>query len=402
MIDHDDIERSATLFDAAPDAFERFHRRRRRKQRNRQIEASLVALVLVSVAAVGTIRAFRSGGSSMPATPSERWIQIRLRDPATFDRVELRAVAAGASGYVAVGDTSGAAAHGENSVPVWFSTDGSTWSRVPSSTAPGSVSLWDITPGGPGYVAVGVGPNGGPAAWFSSNGTNWTQATVDPAPRGSVDAMFHVIGTSFGFIATGRTHGTDAFVWTSIDGKTWTAVPDESVFGGAGQQEIRGISAGGPGYVAVGYERARDGARTAAPVVWTSQNGVAWTRVTPKGAGFHAHRWSAMAVVFPGGPGMVAIGDAGPRLSEDSPPLWTSVDGVHWKRAKVRVVPQMTTVIETSSGLVGVGYDGVFTSNDGERWIPEPGAPGEGNGVAGGPQGLVVVGSGIWFERSAR
>ena len=60
------------------------------------------------------------------------------------------------------------------------------------------------------------------------------------------------------------------------------------------------------------------------------------------------------------------------------------------------------TVIETSSGLVGVGYDGVFTSNDGERWIPEPGAPGEGNGVARAPQGLVVVGSGIWFERSAR
>ena len=42
-------------------------------------------------------------------------------------------------------------------------------------------------------------------------------------------------------------------VWTSVDGITWSRVPhDEAVFGGEGDQEISSVTAGGPGLVAVG------------------------------------------------------------------------------------------------------------------------------------------------------
>jgi hypothetical protein len=70
---------------------------------------------------------------------------------------------------------------------------------------------------------------------------------------------------------------SDAAVWTSVDGLTWTRVPhNEAVFGGPSNQSMLDVVVGGPGLIAVGY--AHDGVdRDAA--VWTSPDGLTWTRV---------------------------------------------------------------------------------------------------------------------------
>ncbi len=53
--------------------------------------------------------------------------------------------------------------------------------------------------------------------------------------------------------SVGNDGDADAAVWTSVDGVTWSRVPhDEAVFGGAGGQLMRSVTAGGPGLVAVG------------------------------------------------------------------------------------------------------------------------------------------------------
>jgi hypothetical protein len=71
----------------------------------------------------------------------------------------------------------------------------------------------------------------------------------------------------------------DAVVWTSPDGLTWSRVPhDETVFGGTGGQQMFGVVVGGPGLVAVGREGlGADGNGSAA--VWTSPDGFTWSRV---------------------------------------------------------------------------------------------------------------------------
>ena len=58
-----------------------------------------------------------------------------------------------------------------------------------------------------------------------------------------------------GLVAVGNVGsdaGDDAAVWTSGDGIAWSRVPhDEAVFAGAGMQSV---TAGGPGLVAVGSD----------------------------------------------------------------------------------------------------------------------------------------------------
>jgi len=47
----------------------------------------------------------------------------------------------------------------------------------------------------------------------------------------------------------------DAAVWTSPDGTTWTRTPhNETTFGGTGNPWMFGVTAGGPGLVAVGLD----------------------------------------------------------------------------------------------------------------------------------------------------
>jgi len=47
----------------------------------------------------------------------------------------------------------------------------------------------------------------------------------------------------------------DAAVWASFDGITWSRVAeDEAALGGAGDQLMESVTAGGPGLVAVGSD----------------------------------------------------------------------------------------------------------------------------------------------------
>jgi hypothetical protein len=143
--------------------------------------------------------------------------------------------------------------------------EGGVWRRVPHDEAvfggDGYQSMLAITAGGPGLVAVGYEAIGG---------------------------------------------DSDAAVWTSPDGVTWSQVPhDEAVFGGEGPQKMLAVVAGGPGLVAVGHDFA-DGDGDAA--VWTSEDGMIWTRVCQETEVFGGDSYQMMTAVAVGGPGLVAVG----------------------------------------------------------------------------------------------
>jgi hypothetical protein len=99
----------------------------------------------------------------------------------------------------------------------------------------------------------------------------------------------------------GHPDAENAVVWTSPDGVTWSRVPhNEVVFGGGA--EMSSVTVGGPGLVAVG-----------GATVWTSPDGITWSRAPHNGAVFGGE--VEMRSVTAGGPGLVAVGGDWPSAA---------------------------------------------------------------------------------------
>jgi hypothetical protein len=353
---------------------------------------------------------------------SYRWSRVATDDEAVFGQhVEevMNSVLVGGPGLVAVGSA------------VWTSVDGITWSRVPDDDAIFAADVGEravmtsITAGGPGLIAVGDADDGA-AVWSSVDGLTWSRVPHDEALFGGA-AMTSVTAGGPGLVAVGAVgSGYDfevAAVWTSVDGLTWSRVPhDEAVFGGGGQG-MNSVTVGGPGLVAVGRDEPdinSNGEKCCLrAAVWTSVDGIIWTRVPDDEAVFDGPGGQEMNSVAAAGSGLVAVGDE--QLGDDVPTgrakdaaVWTSVDGITWSRVPHDVTlfggtgnQRMHGVTVTDAGLVAVGADGgfygtqgdavVWTSVDGITWARVPhdesvfgGA--EMQSVTGTSAGLVAVG----------
>lgn len=252
----------------------------------------------------------------------------------------------------------------------------------------------------------------------------------------------------------------DAAVWYSADGVTRERVPhDEAVFGGSGDQAMTAVVAAGPGLVAVGFERKTapvvvDNGGTVIDgevydaVVWTSVDGIAWSRV---GDGDHVFSGAeeqddqVMAAVVAAGPGLVAVGYEWDRWFRPearfnarfgidvSAAVWVSEDGSTWTRVPDSdgalgamgggspdtplAAYEMRSVTSWRGGLVAVGVResgsldldaAVWLSDDGISWtrVSDDDATFQGRtgdlefpddlemwSVAAGGPGLVAVGS---------
>ncbi len=356
----------------------------------------------------------------------ERWARI-AHDEAVMGGPGVQSmvdVTAGGPGLVAVGaegsDEAGDAA-------VWTSVDGITWLRVPDEAGvlggPGDQTMWGVTAGGPGLVAVGrvgadLNSDGDAAVWTSVDGITWLRVPDEAGVLGGPgdQVMFSVVAGGPGLVAVGIDRleaEMDAAVWTSVDGITWLRAPDEAgVLGGTGTQVLWDVVAGGPGLVAVGW--GNPGSDVDA-VVWTSADGISWLRASDEAGVLGGPGSQVLRGVVAGGPGLVAVGaeDSG---SNNDAAVWTSVDGISWLRAEDggelfggvgnQELWQVTTA---TAGLVAVGRDNssgdndaaVWTSVDGVSWSRVQddemvfGGPGRQvmNGVVAGGPGVVAVGN---------
>jgi hypothetical protein len=127
-----------------------------------------------------------------------------------------------------------------------------------------------VVAGGPGLVAVGqeVGPTGSTAvAWTSVDGRTWTRREIEPRSTCGVCESLGVMAFRGGFVAVGLAGQGDtgkAAVWTSPDGIAWTRSDDPDL-GGPGSQYIKGIASWGEGMIAVGRD---DGPHGSDAAVW--------------------------------------------------------------------------------------------------------------------------------------
>jgi hypothetical protein len=171
-----------------------------------------------------------------------------------------------------------------------------TWEQISAESFTGG-ELTSLATGGPGVVGVGMASDGyysDAAVWISPDGRSWTRVADDTGVfRGNQDDGAHhsaqwmadITVWRGGFIAVGSDGllgewpDFDAEVWLSPDGVTWTRVPEQDALGGPGGQFMCAVTVGGPGLVAVGLDDPSGVDAHAA--VWLSEDGLTWTRVDP-------------------------------------------------------------------------------------------------------------------------
>jgi serine/threonine protein kinase len=237
------------------------------------------------------------------------------------DLAGLSAVTHGPHGWLAVGP----------GPLVLTSADGTKWQ--PASTIAhdlAGVSAVQAASGPRGYVITGTVAEPGGAysrdVWWSPDLVTWTKARDVNETGGSNHVLAVAAGPS-GFVSAGA-HDTLPVVWTSSDGRTWTAV-STPLPAGASAGVIQQVAVNGNHAVALGQqttahgvqplaERSDDGGHTWQPVPFTAPGpGVSFTALTASSDGF-----TAAAQFGPAGGAMAAA-------------VWASADGASWTQAPV-------------------------------------------------------------------
>jgi hypothetical protein len=355
---------------------------------------------------------------------------------------EMNAVATGGPGLVAVGHDTGVndgrySAHYLHAA-VWTSPDGLSWIQTAHDAATlgdrgQEASMHSVTAGGPGVVAVGD-CQGRAAAWVSPDGLTWSRAQV-PHENTAIDRLSGTHMTSAtaggsGLVAVGYEHyrvtGQQvAAAWTSPDGLTWSRSQvnhGNSAYGGRGKSFVLAVTAGGPGLVAVGFEKGLTSGELVA-AVWVSQDGSEFLRVPHDDASLGGPGKARLDAVVAAGAGLVAVGSEQCGSAPAVAAAWTSTDGLAWsrvplpeirpgKRDRYRPDSRLSAVTVGGPGIVAVGAAPgghsamTWVSDDGLHWelfeVPylrvNEGKPVRYSleSVAAGGPGLVAVGSYVW------
>lgn len=337
----------------------------------------------------------RPGGTTSVA---QGWSRIDL-DPESSGEGSIADVTPGGPGLVAVGVETDRGARDIVGGTVWLSSDGLSWERLlpDEEVFPPGSWLEAVTAGGPGLVAVGTVPaeegeefDRDAAIWVSEDGTAWHRVPHDPELFGNSGRVWDVVVGPEGLVAVGTRfrEGFETTVWFSPGGLEWEQVAVLK------DTDLKSLAVGGPGVAATGAVLNEEGHFVVG--MWTSRDGRDWTLVHQDD-----EVSATLEVVGAGGPGLVAIGGASPAV------VWISPDGTDWtKRAELEGA-EVRTLTPGGPGLVaagtaaegGAGAAAVWFSVDGVTWTRVPhdeavfgGETGILGLTAGGP-GLVAVGS---------
>jgi len=196
-----------------------------------------------------------------------------------------------------------------------------------------------------------------------------------------------------GLVAVGVAAG-GAAVWSSTDGVHWTRAADNPDFDSRG---LTALAANGRRLVAGG------GSET-----WTSEDAIHWTRSAQVLEG-----GAEVVDIVAGGPGFVMATHRYVSGSESEPEIWISGDGRRWDRVAALPVSGsscgLVTALATDgrrfvlagatcrAGEPGLSGSFVWTSDDARTWTRADSVP-EHDGavmldVTAGPGGFVAVGS---------
>ena len=219
----------------------------------------------------------------------------RPADTITHDLAGVSAVqaASGPHGYVITGTV--AEPGGAYSRDVWWSPDLVTWTKARDvNDTSGSSRVLAVAAGPAGFVSAGSRDNL-PVVWTSSDGRTWTAVTT-PLPAGATAGVIQQVAVNGSHaVALGQqttAHGVQPFAERSDDGgKTWQPVPFTAPGPGV---SFTALTASGGGFTTAAQFGSSGG--TMAAAVWTSANGTSWTQLSVSGLnGGGSHAITALA-----------------------------------------------------------------------------------------------------------
>ena len=233
-----------------------------------------------------------------------------------------------------------------------------------------------------GLLAVGLQlPPSEAVAYRSTDGTSWTpELGFEP---GEDTAALGVAAAGDQRVVVGR-RGPDAAAWVSDAGGAWqasSASPDLEATG-SGTAEMRAVSAGHGGWVAVGSVDADATHRAAA--IWTSPDGLDLERARPAVPGFLG---TAAYGIAAAGDRLVVVGSSVVGESGDVAPAGGRLDlrrrlGLDRGRvARLRAPGRCGPWPPRRTGFVAVGFGiddaraAAWTSADGSAWTTVPDQP---------------------------
>ena len=198
---------------------------------------------------------------------------------------------------------------------VWRSADGLSWSLDADGGAFGGARILGLAAVGDTLVAVGTAGDlikGPAAAWRWTRGSGWQPAEV-PAGGGSIGA---VLAWPRGLVAVGvNASDTGAMAWTSADGVSWQAAPDQAAFQYYGLPvRLQALTLVGGTWVAAGW---RSDPGKGSSVAVTSEDGRTWSAL-PWQASFSGGEIDALAT---SGGTLVAAGRVG-YPDDDKAAVW--------------------------------------------------------------------------------
>jgi hypothetical protein len=313
--------------------------------------------------------------------PTRSW--VRLGDVPGFANAYVSEMLGSGAQLIAVGTIM---KDGNPSAAVWMSPNGLSWTKQPDDATFKDASAGLVAVHGDTLVVLGAGPLrqsgtgiGTPRVWLTQtqrscdscsvppSGNPWQQARTSFPPSGDPAIGYGAItagGPGFVVVGTELSHPAagdipiGAAVATSADGSTWKFnQPTSPEFAGG---SMRDVAAGSSGLVAVGET-------ALAPTIWTSGDGLVWTRqsltIPPRSASLRS--------VAAGPAGFVAVGDDG-----GSAAAWVSIDGQGWRTAPASPAlanARMLRVFWLGSEFVAIGEtsggDGIaWSSSDGLSW----------------------------------
>ena len=228
-----------------------------------------------------------------------------------------------------------------------------------------------------GERLIAAGESGQQAAvWMSADGLTWTRLAGESDLAVANGVINDLVVAGPGLVAVGAA-GTeegfiDAAVWTSPDGLEWSRVPhDPDVFGGPWIGGMSAVAAGPAGLVAGGYAQPYSQA-----AVWASADGLEWSLLPQDDPLFGSSTsYASVADVTAFGGGFAAVG-----YVEDGEirgaAVWVSPDGFVWSRTVLPAGPgvSLSGVTALAGSLLAVGVDGVaataavWSSSDGVEW----------------------------------
>jgi hypothetical protein len=219
------------------------------------------------------------------------------------------------------------------------SPDGLQWSQTGLSPVygPPDTALNDVSWNGSTYVAVGFYPTessgafGYPIIKVSPDLSSWTSIAAPPG-GGDREELDGIVWTGARFVAVGR-NNSGGVVFVSDDGRSWTRISGP---GGAG------IVWNGRELVAVGG--------AVGPVVWRSEDGLTWQSTTVSVSYF-------LTAVTWDGSRFVAVG-ANPRVYPPQTVIVTSPDGVAWGDNETNVSESLVAVGSYFGTTVAAGLNG--------------------------------------------